>query len=64
MGVHMLHGLWDPPGPGIEPVTSALAGNFFFFLPLSHQGSPHSVILIEVEDLPVQVPTKDLSFQH
>ena len=23
-----LHGMWDPPGPGIEPVSLALAGGF------------------------------------
>ena len=22
-------GIWDPPGPGIEPVSPALAGRFF-----------------------------------
>ena len=27
----MLHGMWDLPGPGIEPVPPALAGGFFFF---------------------------------
>ena len=25
------HGMWDLPGPGIEPVSPALAGGFFFF---------------------------------
>ena len=30
------------PDPGIEPVSPALAGRFF--LPLSHQGSPHFTI--------------------
>ena len=24
----MLHGMWDLPGPGIEPVSRALAGGF------------------------------------
>ena len=23
---HLLHGMWDPPGPGLEPVSPALAG--------------------------------------
>ena len=30
------HSMWDPPGPGIELVSPALAGS----LPLSHQRSP------------------------
>jgi len=25
----LLHGTWDPPGPGIEPVSPALADRFF-----------------------------------
>ena len=25
----LLRGMWDPPGPGIEPVSPALAGGFF-----------------------------------
>ena len=25
----LLCGMWDPPGPGIEPVSAALAGGFF-----------------------------------
>ena len=25
---HPLRGLWDPPGPGLEPVSPALAGRF------------------------------------
>ena len=29
--------MWDLPGPGIEPVSPVLAGEF---LPLHHQGSP------------------------
>ena len=27
----LLHGVWDLPGPGLEPVSPALAGGFFFF---------------------------------
>ena len=30
----------DPPDPEIKPASSALASGFFFFLPLSQQGSP------------------------
>ena len=35
----LLHGMWNLPGPGIKPVSPALAGRGRF-LPLSHQGSP------------------------
>ena len=28
MGTLLLHGIWDLPGPGIEPMSSALAGEF------------------------------------
>ena len=27
----LLRGMWDLPGPGIKPVSPALAGGFFFF---------------------------------
>ena len=33
----LLRGTWDPPRPGLEPVSPALAGRF---QPLCHQGSP------------------------
>ena len=39
----LLHGMWDLPGSGIEPVSPALAGNS---LPLSHQGRPMALLLI------------------
>ena len=29
----MLHGMWDLPGPGIEPVSPALAGGFLTTAP-------------------------------
>ena len=29
----MLHGMWDLPGPGIEPVSPALAGRFLTTVP-------------------------------
>ena len=32
-----LRGMWDPPRPGLEPVSSALAGRFSTTAP---QGSP------------------------
>ena len=33
----LLRGMWDLPGPGLEPVSPALAGGF---LTMRHQGSP------------------------
>ena len=33
----LLWGTWDPPGPGIEPVSPALAAGFFT---TAHQASP------------------------
>ena len=35
---YLLHGLWDIPGSGIEPISSALAGGFFTTEP---PGKPH-----------------------
>ena len=29
----LLHGMWDLPGPGIEPVSPALAGGFLTTAP-------------------------------
>ena len=39
----LFHGMWDLPGPGIEPMSPALAGNLY---PLCHQGSPAQCFLI------------------
>ena len=30
----LLRGMWDPPGPGLEPVCPALAGGFLTTVPL------------------------------
>ena len=38
----MLHGVWDPPGPGIESVSPALAGRF---LNTGPSGKPLRLIL-------------------
>ena len=32
----LLRGMWDLPGPGIEPVSPALAGRFLTILTLDH----------------------------
>ena len=34
----LLHGMWDPPRPGLEPVSPALAGRFSTTAP---PGKPH-----------------------
>ena len=40
--------MWDLPGPGIEPVSPALAGEFY--TSLSHQGSPIESFLTRIRD--------------
>ena len=32
-GAQLLHGTWDPPRPGLEPVYPALAGGFLTTAP-------------------------------
>ena len=40
----LLRGMWDPPRPGLEPVSSALAGRFSTTVP---PGKPcHCVLLL------------------
>ena len=39
----------DLPDPGIETASPALAGGFFFFKLLSHQGSPEVAYSYEVK---------------
>ena len=43
--VHLLHGMWDLLRPGIEPMSSALAGRFFTTEP---PGKPCSVIFWKI----------------
>ena len=38
----LLQAMWDLPGPGVEPMSPALAGGQVDSLPLSHQRSPSS----------------------
>ena len=38
----LLHGMWDPPGPGLEPVSPALAGIFSTTAP---PGKPQPSVL-------------------
>ena len=39
----LLHGMWDPPRPGLEPVSSALAGGLSTTAP---PGKPTDRVLI------------------
>ena len=45
-GAQLLRGEWDLPGPGIEPVSPALAGGFFTIKP---PGKPQVMNLVVVE---------------
>ena len=38
----LLRGMWDPPGPGLEPVSPALAGRLSTAAP---PGKPCSIVL-------------------
>ena len=40
---YLLHGMWDLPGPGIEPVSPALAGRFLTTVP---PGKPPCSVLL------------------
>ena len=40
----LLHGMWDLPGPGLEPVSPALAGRFLTTVP---PGKPRRRLLTE-----------------
>ena len=40
-GAWLLCGMWNPPGPGVEPVSPALAGRFLPTVPLG-KSKPHS----------------------
>ena len=43
---HLLRGMWDLPGPGLEPVSPALAGRFSTTAP---PGKPPSKLFIQVQ---------------
>ena len=38
----LLHGMWDPPSPGLEPASPALAGRLPTIVP---PGKPHLILL-------------------
>ena len=57
----LLHGMWDLPGPGIEPVVPALAGRFLTTAP---PGKPLSFITIINRGLNVQITVLDMLMKH
>ena len=50
----LLHGMWDLPGPGIEPMSPALAGGFSTTAPSGNPSSKHFLKLLR---LPNQLRT-------
>ena len=58
----LLRGMWDPPRPGLEPVSPGLAGRFSTTAP---PGKPHECLLYEMQLSPsicgglVPRPNKD-----
>ena len=46
----LLRGMWDPPGPGLEPVSPALAGGFLTTVP---PGKPLNIFLVKISALGV-----------
>ena len=51
----LLHSMWDPPGPGIEPVSPALAANSSS---LSYQVSLYPRVLKEALILQISISMK------
>ena len=45
---HSLRGIWDPPGPGLEPMSPALAGRLSTTAP---PGKPHRGLLIHADTI-------------
>ena len=45
---HLLRGMWDLPGPGLEPVSLALAGRFLTTVPPGKPWCFEKVLLIEL----------------
>ena len=48
----LLHGMWDLPRPGLEPLFPALAGRFSTTAP---PGKPHSSVLKQLSFLPAKI---------
>ena len=53
-GLKLLHGMWDLPGPGLEPVSPALAGGFLTTVP---PGKPQFASFTNVLKTPLFNPS-------
>ena len=53
--VELPHGMWNPPGPGIKPVSPALVGRF---LTVGHLGSPRASYILPAWDLKLSQSTR------
>ena len=47
----LLHGMWNPPGPGIKPVSLALAGGFLSTVPLGRSTLPFKSLYLIGDDM-------------
>ena len=56
----LLCGIWDPPGPGIEPMSPALAGGFFTTEP---PGKPWISVSVHTCTIEEAVSEKDVTKQ-
>ena len=59
----LLHGMWDLPGPGIELMTPALAGEFSSIVPL-HKGSPLLGAWVQIHPLTLPAHPQPSHLQH
>ena len=53
--VELPHGMWNPPGPGIKPISPALGGRF---LTVDHLGSPRASYILPTWDLKLSQSTR------
>ena len=54
---HLLHGMWDLPRPGLEPVSPALAGRFSTTAP---PGKSENIIFVDIsENINKAIPSKE-----
>ena len=51
----MLHGMWDLPGPGLEPVSPALAGGFSTTAP---PGKSHTHVFLGQSPKAIEIKAK------
>ena len=56
---YLLRGMWDPPRPGLEPASPALAGRFSTTVP---PGKPHFTVLTDTFTCVTAAQSRDRSF--